>query len=261
MVCSWINGSGLGAKAVRYYSKNDFVNAGTCSTFSEYAIVSESHLVKIPKEVDSAAASLLGCAVPTGAGIIDNEIIIGNKIKIAIFGIGGIGASALMRATALNLDCIAFDVVPWKLRWINDNFGIKSVNVLFNNFSSDFDISDYMSFMGIFDFAVECSGNKFAMEMAFSCLKNNGMAIIAGNLEPGEKISIDPFELVRGKKLIGTWGGECFLDKDVPFYAEEHLKNRLPIEKLITKVYSFDQINEGIKDLEAGNLIRGVIKF
>ena len=98
------------------------------------------------------------------------------------------------------------------------------------------------------------------METAFNCLNRNGTAIVAGNLELGEKISIDPFELIKGKKLRGTWGGECFLDKDIPFYAEEYLKGKLPIGKLITRVYSFDKINEGIADLEKGDLIRGVVK-
>lgn len=249
VVCSWIKGSGLEAQAVKYKSGKDIVNAGTCSTFSEYAVVSENRVVCISKEVKSDEAALLGCAVPTGAGIIDNEIIIGHKTKIAVFGIGGIGASALIRATALNLDCTAFDVVPWKLNWARD-IGVKTVDPIIDS-----------EFHGLFDFAIECSGSKKAMEMAFNCLKNNGTAIIAGNLEPGEKISIDPFDLVKGKKLRGTWGGECFLDKDVPFYAQEHLKGKLPLGKLITRVYSFDKINDGIRDLEDGKLIRGVVKI
>lgn len=260
VVCSWIKGSGLAAKAVKYLFNRNIVNAGSCSTFSEYAVVSENHVIRISKEVQPDCAAFLGCAVPTGAGIIDNfDIKLGKTL--AVFGIGGIGASALMRAVALGLDCVAFDIVPWKLQWVRDNLNIRAVNALFNNFLSDYDISEYMEFMGIFDFAIECSGSKKAMEMAFSSLKNNGTEIIAGNLSPGECISIDPFELVKGKKLLGTWGGECVLDKDIPFYANEYLNGSLPVEKMITKVYSFDQINEGLKDLEEGNLIRGVVKF
>ncbi len=247
VVCSWIKGAGLEAQAVKYKSSQGIVNAGTCSTFSEYAVVSENKVVQISEEVKSDTAALLGCAVPTGAGIIDNFGIKHGKM-LAVFGIGGIGASALMRAVSLNMDCIAFDVVPWKLVWAKVRLGVMAIN------SSNFNHS------GVFDLAIECSGNRSAMEMAFDCLKNNGTAIIAGNLEPGEHISIDPFDLIKGKKLRGTWGGECFLDKDIPFYAEEYLKGNLPIGKLITRVYSFDKINEGIADLEKGDLIRGVVK-
>lgn len=252
VVCSWIKGSGLEAPVVQYESSKGPVNAGTCSTFAEYAVVSENKVVRISEKVKPEVAALLGCAVPTGAGIIDN-IVFKLGQKIAVFGIGGIGSSALMRISSLNtafsLDCIAFDIVPWKLFWAAKKLGITAVN------ATDFDHEEF------FDFAIECSGNKWAMEAAFKCLNNTGTAIIAGNLEPGEKISIDPFELIKGKKLRGSWGGECFLDKDIPFYAKEYLGGRLPIEKLVTRVYSFDKINDGIKDLEEGKLIRGVVKF
>ncbi|MDP3800032.1 MAG: alcohol dehydrogenase catalytic domain-containing protein [bacterium] len=248
VVCSWINGSGLTAQPVKYKSAKGMVNAGTCSTFCEYAIVSENKVVSISEEVNTRAAALLGCAVPTGAGVIDHFGIKPGQ-KLAVFGIGGIGASALMRANALGIHCIAFDVLEWKLQWVSENFKIEAFH--FNKFR-------YRNF---FDFAIECSGNKLAMEMTFECLNSNGTAIIAGNLKPGENISIDPFGLVRGKKLLGTWGGECFLDKDIPFYAKEHLEGRFPVEKLITGSYNFNGINNGIRDLKDGNLIRGIIKF
>jgi len=247
VVCSWIKGEGLDAPIVNYESNSGIVNAGAVATFCEYAVISENRLVEISKNIDPIAGSLLGCAVPTGAGIIDSSGINHNH-KLAVFGIGGIGASALLRAVSLGIDCTAFDIVPWKLDWARNVLGIKSVRVNY------FDHS-------MFDFAIECSGSKKAMEMAFNCLKNDGTAIIAGNLESGEKISIDPFGLVKGKKLRGTWGGECFLDKDIPFYVSEYLKDNFPIDKLITKVYSFNQINEGLKDLEEGKLIRGIVRI
>ena len=256
VVCSWIKGSGLEAQAVKYKNSKGQVNAGTCSTFSEYAVISENRLVKISGMfmMNLAAASLLGCAVPTGAGIVDSTAMDFTH-KLAVFGIGGIGASALMRAASRGIECTAFDIVPWKLNWAQENLNVETLDPMVDY---HFDSS---KFHGFFDFAIECSGNKLAMEWAFNCLKNNGTAIIAGNLEPGKKISIDPFELVKGKKLRGSWGGECVLDRDIPFYASEYLEGNLPIEKLITKVYPFDEINEGLKDLESGKLIRGVIKI
>jgi len=247
VVCSWIKGNGLDAPVVKYKSDNGIVNAGAVATFSEYAVVSENRLVKISKRVSRVVAALLGCAVPTGAGIVD-RLNTKPEQKLAVFGIGGIGASALLRAGSLGMNCVAVDLKEWKLVWV-ENLGLN------------IKAQDISEFNGLFDFTIECSGSKAAMETAFNCLKNTGTAIIAGNLEPGEKISIDPFELVKGKKLRGTWGGECFLDKDIPFYASEYLKGNLPIEKLITEVYSFDQINQGLRDLEEGRLIRGIVEI
>ena len=253
VVCSWIKGAGLNSSGVKYQSDNGIVNAGSAATFCEYAVISENRLVKIPKGINPEVASLLGCAVPTGAGIIDSNAM-GFTHKLAVFGIGGIGVSALMRAAGRGVECIAFDVVPWKLNWARENIIVEAIDA--DNVSCGL-----TEFYGFFDFAIECSGNKVAMETAFKCLKNSGTAIIAGNLESGEKISIDPYDLVKGKKICGSWGGGCFLDRDIPFYASEYLEGNFPIEKLITKIYPLDNINEGIKDLEAGKLIRGVVKI
>ncbi|MCX6813175.1 MAG: alcohol dehydrogenase catalytic domain-containing protein [Candidatus Azambacteria bacterium] len=247
VVCSWIKGGGLDVPVVKYESTKGVVNAGAVATFSDYAVISENRLVRISKEISPNVAALLGCAVPTGAGIVD-RLGAGPKSRIAVFGVGGIGASALLRANSLGMNCVAVDLKEWKLVWVeNLGLNIKAQNV--------------SEFNGLFDFTIECSGSKAAMETAFNCLKNTGMAIIAGNLEPGEKIFIDPFELVKGKKLRGTWGGECFLDEDVPFYALEFLKGNFPIQKLVTEIYSFDQINQGLQDLEEGKLIRGVVRI
>ena len=253
VVCSWIKGGGLDAPIVNYKSNSGIVNAGAVATFIEFAVISENRLVLIPREVKPDVASLLGCAVPTGAGIIDRLGELHQK-KIVIFGIGGIGASALMRALVLGAQCTAVDVIEWKLEWAR-NLGV------FAAFHPNDPFYPEETPLGNFDYAIECSGHKAAMEMAFECLKNNGTAIIAGNLAPGERISIDPFELVKGRKLRGTWGGECFLDEDISFYASEYLKDNFPVEKLITKVYSFNQINEGLEDLEEGKLIRGIVKL
>jgi len=248
VVCSWIKGKGFDAPIVKYKSESGIVNAGAVATFTEYAVISENRLVAIPREIKPAAASLLGCAVPTGAGIIDSSGI--NRChKLAVFGVGGIGASALMRAVSLGVHCVAFDIAPWKLNWVKKELGVEAPHIG--------DVAHYK----LFDFAIESSGNKWAMEQAFYCLKPNGTAIIAGNLGPGQKISIDPFELIKGKKLRGTWGGECFLDKDIPFYASEFFEGKLSLAKLITKFYSFEQINQGLKDLGDGKLIRGVIRI
>ena len=257
VVCSWIKGSGLkSSSAIYYQGKTGKVNAGPVATFASYAVVAENGLVKVPDELPPPVAAILGCAVPTGAGIIDNFKIAGRDKKLAIFGIGGVGAGALLRAVAVGLECYAFDLKPWKLDWAREKLGVKTVNVLFDDVI--FSISEFIRF---FDFSIECSGSRIAMEMAFECLKDDGTAIIAGNLKPGEKISIDPYELIKGKELKGTWGGECVIDKEIPFYAAEYLEGKMAIDKMISKIYPFDKINEGLKDLEEGKLIRGVVRM
>ena len=74
VVLCWIKGSGLDAPSCQYTKDNIKINSGAITTFNQYSIISENRLFKIPKEVPPYVAALLGCAIPTGAGIIKNEI-------------------------------------------------------------------------------------------------------------------------------------------------------------------------------------------
>ncbi|MBU2082196.1 alcohol dehydrogenase catalytic domain-containing protein [Patescibacteria group bacterium] len=248
VVCSWIKGAGLDVPLIKYRAGDgSVVNAGAVATFSQYAVISENRLVPVSRKIGGEVAALLGCAVPTGAGVVDHsDIPLGSKL--AIFGIGGIGASALLKALSLKIRCFAIDVAQWKLDWAEK---IGSVAIHF----------DHVKKYAPFDSAVECSGSRTAMEAAINLTKSDGAVIVAGNLEPGEKIAIDPFDLVKGKRISGTWGGGCFLDDDIPRYASEYLFGYLSLENLITRIYSFEKINLGLAELNCGELIRGIVKI
>ena len=245
VVVSWIKGEGIEAEPPKYESKEGIVSAGPVATFTEYAVVSENRAVPIDKKVSPSVAALLGCAVLTGGGIAKN-LNIKKGDEVAVFGIGGVGASALIKAKSMEAKTIAIDIVDWKLRWAEEALEIEAI--------SPSEINSRK-----FDFVIECSGSKEAMEKAFESAKDNGTVVLAGNLEPGEKISINPFDLIKGKKIFGSLGGWSFLDKDVPEYIDEYLRGSLPLTKLITKEYAFDRINQGLKDLESGKLIKGVV--
>ncbi len=248
VVASWILGEGISAPVPTYQSKEGKVNGGSVATFTELAVVSENRVTKVSKGVEPAIAALLGCAVPTGMGIIDRLGDLNGK-RVVIFGIGGIGASALIRAVMKGAHVTAIDVVPWKLAHAKKELGVDEAISAEEFQGKDFDV------------AVECSGNKGAMESAYRAVKDAGTVVIAGNLAPGETISINPFGLIKGKKLYGTWGGESELDRDIPRYAREYVENPkvMCLDKLLTKEYSFDEIGAALKDLEEGKLIRGVL--
>ena len=100
------------------------------------------------------------------------------------------------------------------------------------------------------------------MELAFEAVRNNGgLCILAGNLPAGEHIFIDPFNLIRGKRIIGTWGGETHPDRDIPFYTEAFIKGRLPLSALITHEFSLEEVNFAFDELERGRLGRGLVNM
>ncbi|HSX24569.1 MAG TPA: acetoin dehydrogenase, partial [Candidatus Andersenbacteria bacterium] len=76
----------------------------------------------------------------------------------------------------------------------------------------------------------------------------------------GSKISLNPFEFILGKKIVGSWGGGTNPDKDIPYYAKQYLKGIFPIKKLITHRFKLDHINDAMNALRSGKAARVIIE-
>ncbi|MFA4915054.1 MAG: zinc-binding dehydrogenase [Syntrophales bacterium] len=261
VVLTWIKGSGLDIPATQYHRPNGaVVNSGAISTFMEYSVISENRLVPIPREMPLKEAALLGCAIPTGAGIVFNTIQAKAQDTIAIFGVGGIGMSAVIAAkTSGCRQIIAVDVDPYKL-----DFSLKIGATHVVNAAKQDPVSAIMDLTGGqgVDYAIEAAGLKETMEKAFVSISNNGgTLVIAGNLAHKEKISLDPFDFIKGKKIIGTWGGESRPDRDIPRYVELYLAGNLKIDDLITSCFCLNDINSALEVFKSGrNVIRVLIE-
>src|SRR3954470_14487120 len=86
-----------------------------CSTFSEYTVVPEISLAKIPKEAPLEKVCLLGCGVTTGIGAVLNTAKVEEGATVAVFGLGGIGLAAIIGAKMAKASrIIAVDINPSK---------------------------------------------------------------------------------------------------------------------------------------------------
>jgi alcohol dehydrogenase len=68
------------------------------SAFAQETVVSARSAVKIPDELDFATAAVFGCAALTGVGAALNAAQIKAGESVAVFGLGGVGLSALLGA-------------------------------------------------------------------------------------------------------------------------------------------------------------------
>lgn len=256
VVLTWIKGKGLDGISSRYKRGKRIINAGGVTTFQEFSVVSENRVVKISGKVKPDVAAILGCAIPTGCGIIRRTLEVRQGSTLSVFGVGGVGGSAILGARMAGCKkIIAVDIGQEKLRFAKKLGATDAVDFRTRKVSSTI-LSEG------FDYAVEASGVKDVMETAFELLNDHGKLAIAGNLKKGEKICIVPFDLIRGKKILGTWGGETRTDEDIPYYADQYLKGSLRIEKLITRKFKLEQINEAFVLMEKNEVLgRMVIEF
>ncbi len=260
VVLSWIKGKGKDPFGTVYQGKDRKVNSGSISTFMKYAVISENRLNPISKEISLEEAALLGCAFPTGAGAIFHQMKLQPGNSLAIFGVGGIGLSALIAAKQAQASTIiAIDVHEEKLEKAKQFGATHTLHAQSANFLDQ--LRELTQGKGV-DFAFECAGKKGSMENAFASVKaSGGLCVIAGNLPKGEKIEIDPFALISGKRIIGSWGGGSEIDSDIAFYSELLRKEKLALRELITHRVELNEINALFSDLDKGTVGRGLISF
>ena len=168
VILTWIKGDGIDAKGTVYQCGDLKVNSGPISTFLEYAVIAENRLIPIPTDIPLREASLFGCAIPTGAGIIYNELTLTPDSTIALFGLGGIGLSALVAATAKKAKkIIAIDLEPSKLTLAKE---LGATHTLLYNPDELLSSLDSITDGKGVDFAVEAVGKKEVMELAFKAV-------------------------------------------------------------------------------------------
>jgi S-(hydroxymethyl)glutathione dehydrogenase/alcohol dehydrogenase len=260
VVLSWIKGAGADVPSTCYGSAAGRVHSGAISTFMQHTITCENRVSRIPDAMPLRQAALLGCAIPTGAGVIRHSAVVRPGSSVAIFGVGGIGLSAVMAARLQGAaPIIAIDVVAQKLDWARQ---CGATHVIDSRHQEPLEAIWALTQGRGVDYAVEAVGKSQTMETAFRAVRDQGgLCVLAGNVAHGERIALDPFDLIRGKRIVGTWGGESQLDRDVPVYANLYLAGRLPLDTLITHEYRLADINAALQALEQGLVGRALINM
>jgi S-(hydroxymethyl)glutathione dehydrogenase / alcohol dehydrogenase len=151
-----------------------------CSTFSEYTVLPEVSLAKIPKDAPLEKVCLLGCGVTTGIGAVLNTAKVEEGAAVAIFGLGGIGLAAIIGAKMAKASkIIAIDINPAKFDVARELGATDFVNPK----DHEKPIQDVIIEMtdGGVDYSFECVGNVQLMRAALECAhKGWGESVIIG---------------------------------------------------------------------------------
>lgn len=251
VILSWIKGCGLdnGGFILENNDKKK-INFGPISTFSSYALISENRVFKKPSKMTELEAALYGCAIPTGVGIVLNELKnIKKNSKVCLIGTGGIGIASLFALLRKKVKIFVVEKNPKKKHLL------KKYNIKF------IDNENLKIYFNKFDYCIEASGDAKMIEYGFNCINNKGTLVFASHPEKSKKILIDPHDLIKGKKIIGTWGGGCNLDKDINKIFNLFEKKNIFSENANIKFYKLSQIEKAIKEVIIGKINRAMIKF
>lgn len=257
VVLHWMKGSGIDSLPPRFDWQGSQVSAGWVTTFSEYTIVSENRLTAIEKNIPMDIASLLGCAVTTGLGIVFNNAGLMPGQSIAVFGVGGVGLNVVQGAKLVNAyPIVAFDVYQNKLDQALEFGATHAVNVANQDALSVItELSDGKGF----DAVVDTTGNNETRQTAYHVTSNLGKTIYAGVPNLDDRITIDSFPLHFGRRIVGSHGGDTRPDTDIPRYLTLYKLGILKLAEQISHRVALRELNEAVGLVRNGEALRCII--
>lgn len=229
------------------------------SCFAEYAVVSTSSCVKVEQKISHQEAALFGCAVLTGAGAVINRANFSAGESAVVVGLGGVGFSALLAAVAGGARrLIAVDFSEEKLALAKELGATHTINP--KNFESHEEMLSYIG--GGVDYGFDMAGAVLSFETAYALTKKGGETITSGLPHPNAQFGLAIAKLVGEEKSIrGSYLGSGVPSRDIPKYIDLYLNGKLPVNKLMGKTFTLEQINEGFDYLASGDGLRAAIVF
>jgi Zn-dependent alcohol dehydrogenase len=227
--------------------------------FADYTVVPQECCVGLTKELPLEIAGLIGCAVATGVGAALNTVRVEPGSSVAVFGAGGIGLSIIMGARLAGAgQIIAIDTNEAKGD-LAHSFG--ATDVLINGPDVVHDVRNLTEGRGA-DYVFEAIGIPAVQEQCLDAVRPGGTVVLVGVSPMGSGTNLPGAIITRQEKTVtGSYYGTSNTARDFPVYADLYLKGRLDLDRLISKTYRLEQINEAYADMLGGEIARGVIVF
>src|SRR6266699_1683666 len=242
VVCHWRKGAGLPAPTPKYKSRIGSVNSGWVTTFSDHSIVSENRVTRMPADFDPEVGALLGCAVTTAMGVINNDAHLGIGESIAVFGTGGVGLNIVQFAAMVAAHpIIAIDLHDHKLELALRLGATHTINATRDDAAAV--IRKVVGHQGV-DVAVENTGVADVIETAYDVTSATGRTILVGvPVRSARHPSLYTLPLHFGKVLTGSHGGNCRPASDIPRLVRFYEAGKLRFDGLVSRRYALEQIN------------------
>jgi len=256
VVLHWRKGKGIESGCPKYKWKDRIVGGGLITTFNEYAIISENRLTPIDDDIPFDIAALMGCAVTTGLGIIENDAQLKMGQSIAVIGCGGVGLSIIQGAKIAGASVIgAADIRNEKLN-MAAQFG--AANCIVNLMDNPQGIESLKDF----DIIVDTTGLPELIAKAYELTTPGGKTIMAGVPKYGQSLILSNIsKAFTGKQLIATQGGQCKPNEDIPRYLHLYREGKLDLDNLITHRFPLEKINEALDIVRSGIAGRCIINL
>jgi len=259
VVMHWRPSQGIQSPTPAYRWRGEKLNAGWVTTFNEHAVVSENRLTVIPSAYDLKVAPLLGCAVTTAVGVINNDAKVKIGESVVVFGAGGVGLNVVQFAALVGAyPIVAVDLIDNKLAMAERLGATHCVNAQgVADSELDAQLRKLTEAKGA-DKVIETTGVKSVIELAYNLTHPDGTCVLVG--VPSEKVTIYTLPIHFNKVLTGSHGGDCVPDVDIPRIIRLNQSGRLSFDGIITHEFALDDINAALDLVRSGEAGRVLLR-
>lgn len=228
------------------------------SSFAEKMLVHENAVVRIREDMPLDRAALIGCGVTTGVGAVLNTAKVPPGASVAVFGLGGVGLSAIQGAKIAGANMIiAVDVHEHKLANARE---VGATHVVDASSRDPVQAIREMTNGGV-EYSFEAIGLKKTAEQCFDAIRAGGTATIIGMIPEGTKIELPGDIFLEDKRIQGSNMGSNRFKVDMPRYVDMYLQGRLKLDEMITRRAKLDDVNDAFRAMKAGEVTRTVLMF
>ena len=258
VVLHWRPSAGIQCQPPAYTWNGKKLNAGWVTTFNDHAVISENRMTVISPDYDLRNAPLLGCAVTTAAGVINNDAGVKIGESVVVFGVGGVGLNVVQFAQLAGAyPIVAIDLVDSKLEMARERGATHCLNP---STAGDMDaaIRKIVGEKGP-DKVIETTGAKQVIELAYNLTHADGTCVLVG--VPSEKVTIYTLPIHFNKVLTGSHGGDAVPQVDIPRLIRLNQAGRLSFDGIITHEFPLEEINTALDVVRSGAAGRVVLKI
>lgn len=224
----------------------------TDGAFAEYIKVPAREVIALPADLDPVEMAIVGDAVTTAYHAVVNRTQVRAGDRVAIFGCGGVGLSAVQFAAMQGAHVTAVDLEDAKLAIARDLGAADTVNP--RQYPETVKELKRRSGGGM-DRTMECIGNPVTIQQAQGALRTGGRLTIVGFC--GKAVELSAAKIMfQEQEVIGSLGCR---PADFPRVIDLIRQGRFRLAPLVTARRPLSELPQALDDLRAGRGIRTVI--
>lgn len=272
VLVTWIPREGAGGRAPEIATvqldDGTVARAPNCYTWADHALLDCLYVKPIRHRSHDPLFAVIGCAVMTGAGAVMNTGGMRKGDSVAVFGVGGVGLSAVAAARVKGASqIIAVDLESSKLELARQFGATDGVNSRLEDPVGRIHslVPGRCGCSGV-DLSLDVVGLPSTTRQAMASLRGGRLGVESGGRcvvvgVPKEPVSVDTLDMMfKEKTLAGSLGGSS-RQAQIDDYIDWCHDGLLDLSALVTHRYTFDEIPAGAEALARGEITGRAVAF